>query len=275
MIVGLSGGVDSCYTLHLMRNLQYMELIAVTFDNGWDNPVATHNAEMMVKSIGIQHRIYSMDLYEFREIQRAFLLSSTPHAECPTDVAIKKSLLNALDEYKADRIVSGSNRLEGNPPAHWSVVDGLYVKDVMKKHGRIKLRTFPNLSLRDHFRFNRFCYKPLNEIAYDPKEARKLLIEEYGWKDYGTKHYESIYTKWNQGLRYFKFGIDMRTIEVDHNYDLSKPPYGLYEFHRMSYDVGKKLDLDMDKIMAMPPRDWKEYKSYRKWILKWKSMWEK
>ncbi len=271
-IIGLSGGCDSCYTLHLCKD---MDLIAVTFSNGWDTKIAGENAKRMCDKLGIQHRTYSCDLYEFREIQRAFLLASTPHSECPSDVAIKKSLLNAIDDYKAVRIISGSNRLEGDPPANWSVVDGLYVKDIMKKYGRVELRTFPNMTLHDHFRFRRLLLTPLNEdtFEYNSAEAKQLLIDRYGWQDYGVKHYESVFTKFNQGLRYYKFGIDLRTIEVEHDYDLSKPPFPREEFNEMGQEICNKLDLSFNAIMiADPIMDWEQHKSYRKWILRYKKL---
>jgi len=268
-VLGLSGGVDSCYALHLAKDL---DVVAVAFDNGWDTDVAKENARKICKKLNIEYKVYSCDLREFKEIQRAFLISSTMHAECPSDVAIKKTMLTAMKEFRADIIISGSNKLEGNPPAEWSIVDGLYVKDVVKKHSNIKLKTFPNMTLWDHLRFRNKTWNILDDYNYDPKEAKKLLKKKYDWKDYKVKHHESIYTKFNQGLRYFKFGIDMRTIEINHDYDLTKPPYPYEEFKELGINVCSKLNLSFAKILHDNPRDWKEYKSYRKWILKAKSI---
>ena len=58
----------------------------------------------------------------------------------------------------------------------------------------------------------------------------------------------------------------MRTVEIGHDYDLSKPPYPLEEFNKLSVKVGDALDLDMDKILHDAPANWLDYKSYRKWI---------
>ena len=268
-ILGLSGGVDSCYALHLAKDL---DIVAVSFDNGWDTEIAKNNAKNICCQLDIKHKVYSCDLNEFREIQRAFLLSSTMHAECPSDVAIKKTMLTAMKEFNADCIISGDNKWEGSPPAEWSVVDGLYVKDVMKKHGRVKLKTFPNMTFLDHLKFRNKTYKILDTIDYDPIKAKEELKRIYGWEDYKVKHHENLYTKFNQGLRYWKFGIDMRTIEMKHDYDLTKPPYNYEEFVDLGADICSKLDLHLGAILHSKPRDWKTYRSYRRWILRLKSI---
>ncbi len=262
-ILGISGGVDSCYLLHLHRS---EDVVAVTFANGWDSEIAGSNVKKITEKLGIRHETYSCDLDEFHEIQRAFLIASTPHAECPSDIAIKKTLLKAYDEFKAYKILTGSYVREGKPPLDWSLVDGRYLKDVMKKHGRVELKTFPNMSLNDHIRYKRVTDTPLNRIYYDPRKAKEYLKKEYGWEDYGAKHYENIYTKFNQGLRYWKFGIDMRTLETYGDYDLDKPPYPKEEFNELCKKVSLILDIDMDKIMKMPPANWRDYKAYRKLI---------
>ena len=100
------------------------------------------------------------------------------------------------------------------------------------------------------------------------------MIQEYGWQDYGTKHYENLYTKFNQGLRYWKFGIDMREVEIGADYDLSKPPYSRKEFDLLCEKVGETLDIDMDVVLRSPVNDWRKYNSYRKWIERVKSVYK-
>jgi len=39
----------------------------------------------------------------------------------------------------------------------------------------------------------------LDYLDYDKLAAKRLLMEQYGWEDYGGKHYESVYTKFYQG----------------------------------------------------------------------------
>ena len=39
----------------------------------------------------------------------------------------------------------------------------------------------------------------LDYLDYDKAAAKQLLIEKFGWVDYGGKHYESVYTRFYQG----------------------------------------------------------------------------
>ena len=51
----------------------------------------------------------------------------------------------------------------------------------------------------------------LNYVNYNKAEAKELLIKELGWRDYGGKHYESIFTRFFHA--YYlpeKFGYDLR-----------------------------------------------------------------
>jgi len=277
-IIGMSGGVDSCFALVVAIEGGLDVAAAVTFDNGWDDPVAGKNADAVCSLYNVPRKTYSCDLNEFHEIQRAFLLGGTMHAECPSDVAIKSSMLRGLKELGADQVITGSNWLEGKPKPDWSVVDGLYVKDVVRKHGRngLKLKTFPNMNLWDHIRFRKKIYPILDDMSrwrakYEPEKAKELL-KMTGWQDYKVKHHENLYTKFNQLYRFYKFGVDMRTIEIDHSYDLSKPPAPREEFEKLGKWVCGILDLDFKKLMDMPPRNWRDYRSYRKYILRVKGL---
>ena len=54
-------------------------------------------------------------------------------------------------------------------------------------------------------------FKPLNYIPYGKGEAIRELEQNYGWRYYGAKHWESRFTKFFQG--YYlptRFGYDKR-----------------------------------------------------------------
>jgi hypothetical protein len=51
----------------------------------------------------------------------------------------------------------------------------------------------------------------LEYIEYNKKAVKDFLIKELGWRDYGGKHYESVFTKFFQS--YYlptRFGFDKR-----------------------------------------------------------------
>ena len=53
--------------------------------------------------------------------------------------------------------------------------------------------------------------RPLEYIEYNKAKVKAFLMEELGWRDYGGKHYESVFTKFFQA-HYLptRFGYDKR-----------------------------------------------------------------
>ena len=55
----------------------------------------------------------------------------------------------------------------------------------------------------------------LDYLDYDKQPTKRLLIDKYGWEDYGGKHYESVYTRFYQGwILPDKFGYDKRRMHL-------------------------------------------------------------
>ena len=82
-LVGISGGVDSCYTAYLCKKWGLKPLL-LHMDNGWNSEIAVKNVKNVVKNLGLDYQSYVLDWNEFREIQLAFLKSSIVDLEMPT-----------------------------------------------------------------------------------------------------------------------------------------------------------------------------------------------
>jgi hypothetical protein len=51
----------------------------------------------------------------------------------------------------------------------------------------------------------------LNFVPYKKHEVKEIITNELGWRDYGGKHYESVFTRFYQGyILPVKFSIDKR-----------------------------------------------------------------
>jgi hypothetical protein len=103
-----------------------------------------------------------------------------------------------------------------------------------------------------------------------------------GWKYYGGKHYESIYTRFYQGfILPSKFGYDKRRSHLSSQVcsgefsrdaaltDLQKPTYASSMQEEDREYVAKKLgmnDAEFDKIMKLPRRKFGDYPSYARVI---------
>ena len=80
-IVGLSGGRDSCYGLHLLKKKYNMNPIAYTFDWGLTTDVSRINAAKICGSLGIEHIIRSANIEQKRKFvnQNLFAWLNRPH----------------------------------------------------------------------------------------------------------------------------------------------------------------------------------------------------
>jgi N-acetyl sugar amidotransferase len=216
-VLGLSGGVDSSYMAYLAKKVGLRPL-TIHFDNGWNSELAVKNIENIVKKLNFGLETYVINWEEFKDIQIAFLKASVPNVEVPTDHAIKAALFKIASERKIKYILSGSNIVtEGILPAAWGhqADDLKSLKSIHKKYGKVKLETFPQLSIAKYAYYLNVkkitSIRLLNYIDYNKADAIQVLEKELGWKYYGGKHYESVFTQFFQA-HYLpvKFNIDKR-----------------------------------------------------------------
>lgn len=217
-LIGLSGGVDSSYVAYLVRKKYGLRVYAVHLDNGWNTELAVANVEQIVKRLDIDLQTYVLDWKEFRDIQLSFIKSSISNIEIPTDHAIWALLIKTAGKMKIPYIIAGNNVVtESIMPESWlyGSKDSKLIKSIHKKFGKVKMKSFPSLSTLDYvdyLLFRGIRWVPiLNYVNYNKAEAKQLLMNELGWRDYGGKHYESIFTRFFHA--YYlpeKFGYDLR-----------------------------------------------------------------
>jgi len=287
-IVGVSGGVDSTYTLIKAKELGLRPL-AVHFDNGWNSELAVDNITNILKSLNIELYTYVVNWEEFKDIQRAFLFASVPEAEVPSDIAIVSVLYKIANKFNVKYILNGvSFRTEGNMPPQWGYSDGRYVRSVHKLFGKQKMKTFPNLNLSDVFYYiilKRIkLVRFLNYYDYSKQNAKIYLENNFGWRFPGGHHYESIYTRWYQGfLSPVKFGMDRRLISISAQVRsghisreeainiIKKPHYSEEQIKQDTEYILKKLDIsgkEFDAIMKAPIHTFRNYPSYYPFLKK-------
>ena len=217
-IIGVSGGVDSTTTAYTVKKLG-LEPLAVHFDNGWDSELAVDNIKKTLEIMNIDLYTYVVDWEEFRDLQLSFLKASVANCEAPTDHGITALLFRTASKQNVRYILSGSNLVtEGVAiPIAWGHYnqDLRQLKALHRRFGRKPLQTMPTISIFDYFYYvfiKGIRQIPfLNYINYNKAEAKRIMTKEIGWRDYGSKHYESVWTRFFQG--YYlptKFGFDKR-----------------------------------------------------------------
>lgn len=287
-VLGVSGGVDSTYLAFLSK--QYgLRVLLVHFDNGWNSELAVKNIENIVEKTGYDLYTYVVDWNEFRDIQSAFLKAHVIDIEAITDVAIFTVIKKIAVEKNIAWALNGTNYTTESPlPQGWTYKDRLNIIDIHKKFGKLPLKTLP---LQNEFEdyYNTHVKKlqafaPLNLVPYNKQEVKETIIREFQWRDYGGKHYESIFTRFYQGyILPNKFGVDKRKAHLSNliwSDQLSReaalealqaPVYDLAQLKEDTAFFLKKFDWiqqELDAYMATPPRDHEEFDH-------WQPIWDR
>jgi len=284
-LIGLSGGVDSSYVALLAAEFGLRPL-CVHFDNGWNSELAVKNIENIVAKLGFDLFTYVVNWEEFRDLQRAYLQASVVDIEAVTDHAIFASHYLLARKHGIRHILSGTNvATEAVLPTHWIHPKGdpVNIRAIHRAHGTVPLRTYPFMGLKVKKLYQQIygirSHSLLDLVPYRKAEAKERIQKELGWRDYGGKHHESIWTRFYQGhILPEKFGIDKRKAHLSnliYSGQMTKPQ-ALEELRQPLYDpiqlaedrelVLKKLGYtreEWDAILRQPPRPHAAYEVER------------
>lgn len=285
-VIGISGGVDSCYVAYYAKKLG-LRALCVHMDNGWNSDISVQNIKHIVDLLGFDYESYVLDWEEFKDLQLSFLKASVPEIETPTDVAILAALHKIASKNNVKYIFSGGNFVtEGILPKSWhyDAKDSKYIKSIHKKFGTKKLKKFPFFSFIKEFYYKFFrgikIIYFLNYVQYSKHEAMNILENELGWKYYGGKHYESKYTGFVQSyILPVKFNIDYRRATFSSQIcsgdlnreiaieELKKSPFNIENVKSEKDYLAKKLDIsiaDFENILKLPPKTYRDYPNNEK-----------
>ena len=219
-ILGMSGGVDSSYLLHLAVTELGLRPLVFHVDGGWNSEIAVNNIQVMVDKLGLDLYTEVIDWEEMKNLQLAYFRSGVPHIDIPQDHAFIATLYNFASKYKIRYILNGGNISTEcvRNPMEWLYygTDMAQIRDIINRFCDIRLKSYPFSSILRHKFYLRYfkkvqVVKPLNYMPYNKQEALRLLEDTYGWKPYPQKHFESRFTKFYEG--YWlpeRFGFDTR-----------------------------------------------------------------
>ena len=297
-LVGISGGVDSCYMAYLCKKWGLNPLL-VHMDNGWNSEIAVKNVKTMVDQLGFDYVSYVLDWTEFREIQLAFLKSSIVDLEMPTDIAIAASLYKTAVKYGIKYIISGGNYSgEGILPLTWGyhvLKDVKLYRHIVKNYSKTKIKKVPIVGLKGEI-YYKFLKRiktiyPLNFVEYNKDEAKHFLINEFKWKDYGGKHAESKITafwqtyampvKYNMDYRRATFSSQIVSGQISRETaleDLKKSPYELEKIEIDKKYIAKKYnisEIELEVLLKNSPKTYKDFPNSRIRIQRFYNMYRK
>jgi len=217
-IIGLSGGADSSY-LGLKASEWGLRPLVVHVDAGWNSELAVANIEAIVKHCHYDLHTHVVDWEDMRALQLSYLRAGVANQDVPQDHVFFASLYHFAIENDIKCILTGGNiATECIFPRAWhgSAMDAINLEAIHKRYGKEKLKSFTTISFFNLYIWYPFLkrmktIRPLNYMNYSRTEAIAELEYKVGWRSYGHKHGESLFTKFFQN--YYlptRFGYDKR-----------------------------------------------------------------
>lgn len=283
--MGVSGGGDSSYLLHLFAKVYGLRVLAVHFDNTWNTSIATRNIHKMCTKLNVDLHTHVVNGEEFDDLTLSFVKAGLRDIEVPTDIGFAATINKAASMHGIKWRIDGHNfRTEGIAPLDWVYIDGRYMIDVYRKWSNCSysLSSIPNLTMINQLYlwiFKRIkILRPLYYLDITKEGTRKLLMKEYDWEYYGGHHLDNLHSsffhlyyfakKWNTNTRIVEYSALLRqgALEKEEARELSertdpKAIGKLVSYYKNRHGLSDK---DFDDLMAIPRDTHQSYKTYKK-----------
>ena len=208
VLIGLSGGVDSTWLLHLLAG-SGLRIYVHHVDTCWNSPEATANILGICAKLKLPISTHVVDWDLMRRLQVAFFYAGVINQDIPQDIAIFSSQVQACLQNNIPIIASGANNTTESilPPAwghHWH--DKANLAAIYAHFHGLPLRDFPYCTFLDlvKYRLNMHdsfqAINVLDLLPYNKQEAIALLRDQYDYLPYRHKHGESLWTLYYQAV---------------------------------------------------------------------------
>lgn len=283
-IIGMSGGADSSYLLHVAVKEYGLRPLVFHVDGGWNSDIAVNNINVMIDKLGLDLYTEVINWEEMKAFQLAYIRAGVPNIDVPQDHAFIATLYDFAAKHGIKYILNGGNistEVVRNP-LEWLYygTDMRQIAAIRKRFCDDPLKSYPFSSVLRHKFYLRYIQrvqvvKPLNYFPYIKDRAMQELADEYGWQPYPQKHFESRFTKFYEG--YWlpkKFGYDTRKVQYssliltgqmtrEEAVDKLKNPAVLEEEARHDFHyVATKLGITVDKLQTYFDQPNKTYNDY-------------
>lgn len=293
-ILGLSGGMDSSYMLHLAVKEWGLRPFVFHVDAGWNLPVAEENIRKICNKLGVELHIEKMDFEEMRRMQLAFFKTGHAGLDAPQDHAFIAQVDKFSEKLGVKYILNGYNictEVVANPASWYEgagpTADKTYIKDVLKKHGGMKTRSYIYTTGFKHKFWLPYVkgvktLQLLNYVHFTKQDMIDTLVNEYGYEPYKQKHFEDLLTKFLEGWWLpARFGLDIRKAwftsliltgqmtREDALKTLQTPPLTEEESKELFAQVAQKLQISEEELMSYHrlPKVYRKYKN-NEWAFK-------
>lgn len=282
-IIGLSGGRDSTYLLYVAVKVWDLRVLAVHFNDGFDNPTAGENMLKACKKLGVELRTITSDFRECKDLKIVDLKASTPLLNNGTDIGIGAALYGVACKENVKYIFYGQSfRTEGIRPLAWAYFDGGLLRAQHKKFGKYPLKKWTptnpgyNLGIKEMSYY--VLFKGIKTIApfyyypYNRVEAEKILTKELEWVYPGAHYYDDLYwslityvhrTKFNIDFRKIAYSALIRSQQMERAFalDAIQKPYVMEDPKVIDLCI-KRLGItreEFESYMELPPKNFWDY----------------
>lgn len=284
-LLGMSGGVDCSYMLHLAVKELGLRPLVFHVDGGWDSEFAVNNIQMMVEKLGLDLYTEVINWEEMKDFQLALFKSGTPYLDLAQDLAFVGGVYKFAEKHNVKYILNGynfSSEFCSYPIKYYYYPDAKLVDDIRKQFCTIPMKTYPMTSVF----YRKFWMKYVKHIKfvqlltyfpYCKDEAKEMLQREYGWIPYPQKHFESRFTRFFES--YWlpeRFGYDPRKVQFSSLIlagqmtreealeELKKNPYDEEGIKDDFKYVATKLGVSVEELQGyfdMPKKFYWDYKN--------------
>ncbi|MDR1097406.1 MAG: 7-cyano-7-deazaguanine synthase [Tannerella sp.] len=280
-LVPLSGGKDSMYILYLAIKVYKLNVLTMTYDNGFVSRLAVENMERAVKKMGVKHIVCKPDAEALARIYRNMLLRSGDFCGA-CGIAIRANIFKVAREYKIPVILLGTSPLEQDSFLPDTTQDVGRFKYIMKEAGGISRKEMKDFLIYPSMSYIRLSLgkrtgkyaKEVCPLFYiknpSDREMGEIIVRELGWEEDRSreysKHFDCIAEPFTNYVRHHIYGYERRVCQystmVRRGEITREKALALYESDR----TGKKpanyqqiLDLlkidekDMEEILRIKP----------------------
>jgi N-acetyl sugar amidotransferase len=280
-IIGVSGGTDSSYMVYLAIKWGLRPL-AVHYDNTWNSAIATENIRKVLTKLNVDLYTHVVNNKESDDIFRSFFMADVAEIDAATDLAFAEVAYRAAAKYGVKYVFEGHSFItEGVTPLGRNYFDGKYIKEIHKRFGKEKMKSYPLMTFSRLLYWSVFAQirkiRPFWYMDYNKEDAMETLKREFDWKYYGGHHLEnrlsayfhSVYApqKFKSDFRNNTLSALVRLDKISRKEAWSQyntPPK--IEDELVSY-FQKRIGITQEeyaRIMQREPKDWRQYPTYKK-----------
>jgi N-acetyl sugar amidotransferase len=287
-ILGLSGGLDSSYMLHMLVADFGLRPLVFHVDGGWNTDSAVNNIQVMVDKLKLDLYTEVIDWEDMKDFQLAFFKSGVPQIDIAQDHAFVAVLYKFAHKHNIKYIMNGGNISTEcvRNPLEWLYygTDMWLINDIRRQFCTRPLKNYPFSSVFSHKIYLRYlrgvqAFRPLDLVPYSKELAVETLSKEYAWRSYPQKHFESRFTKFFEGYWMpTRFGFDTRKVQFSSLILTGQMlrSDAISELQTLSYDpntiddefeyIAKKLGIPTEELReyhSMPLKSYKDYKNQK------------